>query len=100
MPYHKIRIIQENGNAVDIRTEPESFEFRNRDDVSCLCVGWCREDLIDHPREHLTISESWPGRETMELTDEEGYEVIFTGTVRVIGYDRKTFFLSAEERGS
>lgn len=99
--HHKIRILQEGGSSVEIKTEPETFEVRNRDGALGLCVGWCPQDLMKAPREYLTVTEAWPGRESLELTDENGYEVVFTGVVQAVGHDKKVVFLSAhEEMGS
>ena len=99
MGQYKVRITREDGTGSEIRTEPETFEVHTRDGALGVCVGWNQDDLA--PREYVTVSDVWPGRETLELTDDNSYEVIFTGTVQAIGHDKKIVFLSAhEETGS
>jgi hypothetical protein len=102
MSHHKIRITDGNGRTVEIKTEPECFDIKQIEDRGAhLCIGWFKDDLARSPREYLAVTETWPGRETVELTDEDGYEVVFSGTLVSSGYDRRLVCLAAhEESGS
>lgn len=108
MSHHTIRITNEVGVTTDVTVDPDAFDIKLYDGVLSLCACWCAEKLLkDNPRAYLAVAEAWPGRETVELTDNNGFEVFFTGTVKAAGYDKKSagyekkiVFLSAEEQGS
>lgn len=108
MSHRKIRITDEDGTVTEVCTKPEGFDMKIKDDALSLYACWCADELLKEPREYLAVVDAWPGRETLELTDMNGYEVYFTGTVQSVGYEKKpgeykkkvVFISASEEYGS